>query len=138
MSSPRLDYSVKARTRNSQEKDKSSDFQVVGGVGTEFDPIDGRQFTADKIRAAVEVAEGYGTYVAAHTYTIDGVRQAIENGVMSIEHANLIDKGIAKMMAKKGYLAQPAGCRFHDLLTGSRPSAPCQGTHGHGWSGPDV
>jgi len=80
---------------------------LAGGVGTEFDPIDGRQFTADEIRAAVEVAEGYGTYVAAHTYTVDGVRHAIENGVMSIEHGNLIDKDTAKMMAKEGVWLSP-------------------------------
>jgi imidazolonepropionase-like amidohydrolase len=72
---------------------------LAGGVGTEFDPIDGRQFTADEIRAAVEVAEGFGTYVTAHVYTVDGIKQAIKNGVKSIEHGNLIDEEIAKLMA---------------------------------------
>jgi len=80
---------------------------LAGGVGTEFDPIDGRQFTADEIRAAVEVAEGFGTYVTAHVYTIDGIKQAIENGVKSIEHGNLIDEEIAKMMAEKGVWLSP-------------------------------
>ncbi|MBB93695.1 MAG: imidazolonepropionase [Rhodobacteraceae bacterium] len=80
---------------------------LAGGVGTEFDPIDGRQFTADEIRAAVEVAEGFGTYVTAHVYTVDGIRQAIENGVKSIEHGNLIDEEIAQMMADNGVWLSP-------------------------------
>ncbi|MBL4731114.1 MAG: amidohydrolase family protein [Rhizobiaceae bacterium] len=80
---------------------------LAGGVGTEFDPIDGRQFTADEIRAAVEVTEGFGTYVAAHVYTVDGIKQAIENGVKSIEHGNLLNEDNAKMMAEKGVWLSP-------------------------------
>jgi len=80
---------------------------LAGGVGTEFDPIDGRQFTADEIQAAVEVAEGFGTYVAAHVYTVDGIKQAIENGVKSIEHGNFLNEETAKMMAKNGVWLSP-------------------------------
>lgn len=80
---------------------------LAGGVGTEFDPIDGRQFTLDEIKAAVEVAEGFGTYVLAHVYTIDGVKQAIEGGVKCIEHGNLINDEIAKMMAENDVWLSP-------------------------------
>lgn len=80
---------------------------LAGGVGTEFDPIDGRQFTLDEIKAAVEVAEGFGTYVAAHVYTVDGVKQAIEAGVKCIEHGNLINEEIAQMMAEKDIWLSP-------------------------------
>lgn len=80
---------------------------LAGGVGTEFDPIDGRQFTRDEIEAAVEVAEGFGTYVAAHVYTPDGVRQAIEAGVRSIEHGNLITPEIAQLMADNDVYLSP-------------------------------
>lgn len=80
---------------------------LAGGVGTEFDPIDGRQFTLDEIKAAVEVAEGFGTYVVAHVYTVDGIKQAIEGGVKSIEHGNLMNDEIAKMMADNGVWLSP-------------------------------
>ncbi|MGX9352992.1 amidohydrolase family protein [Shimia sp. W99] len=80
---------------------------LAGGVGTEFDPIDGRQFVFEEIRAAVEVAEGFGTYVTAHVYTVDGVKQAIEAGVRSIEHGNLIDEEIAIMMAENDIWLSP-------------------------------
>ena len=59
------------------------------------------------IEAAVEVADGFGTYVAAHVYTPDGIKQAIEAGVRSIEHGNLITKEIAKMMAKNDVWLSP-------------------------------
>ena len=80
---------------------------LAGGVGTEFDPIDGRQFIKEEVEAAVEVANGFGTYVAAHVYTPDGIKQAIEAGVRSIEHGNLITKEIAKMMAKHDVWLSP-------------------------------
>ncbi len=80
---------------------------LAGGVGTEFDPIDANQFVVDEIRAAVEVAEGYGTYVAAHVYTPGGIKQAIEAGVRSIEHGNLINEDIAIMMAENDVWLSP-------------------------------
>ncbi|MGP8306730.1 amidohydrolase family protein [Vibrio sp. YIC-376] len=80
---------------------------LAGGVGTEFDPIDATQFTHDEISAAVEVATAYGTYVAAHTYTPEGVMAAVKAGVKSIEHGNLIDEDTAKLMAEKGVWLSP-------------------------------
>ena len=80
---------------------------LAGGVGTEFDPIDGRQFILEEIEAAVEVAEGFGTYVTAHVYTVDGIRQAIEGGVRSIEHGNLIDDEIAQLMVDNDVWLSP-------------------------------
>jgi imidazolonepropionase-like amidohydrolase len=80
---------------------------LAGGVGTEFDPIDGRQFILEEIEAAVEVAEGFGTYVTAHVYTVDGIKQAIEGGVRSIEHGNLIDDEIAQLMVDNDVWLSP-------------------------------
>lgn len=80
---------------------------LAGGVGTEFDPIDGRQFILEEIQAGVEVAEGFGTYVTAHVYTIDGIKQAIEGGVRSIEHGNLIDEEVAQLMADNDIWLSP-------------------------------
>lgn len=80
---------------------------LAGGVGTEFDPIDGRQFILEEIEAAVEVAKGFGTYVTAHVYTVDGIKQAIAGGVRSIEHGNLINEEIAREMAEKSIWLSP-------------------------------
>ncbi len=99
---------VLAAARENLNRDASQiKMHLAGGVGTEFDPIDGRQFTRDEIEAAVEVAEGFGTYVAAHVYTPDGTEQAIEAGVKSIEPGNLITDEIAQMMAENGVWLSP-------------------------------
>lgn len=73
-----------------------------GGVISDSDPIDTLQYTSEEIRAAVQVATDWGTYVAAHVYTNEGIRRALDAGVMSIEHGHLANEATLKMMAAKG------------------------------------
>jgi imidazolonepropionase-like amidohydrolase len=73
-----------------------------GGVSSSFDPLDVTQYSVPEIRAAVEAAENWGTYVTVHAYTPRAVRQAIEAGVKCIDHGNLLDEATAKLMADKG------------------------------------
>ena len=73
-----------------------------GGVASSFDPLDVTQYTVAELRAAVEAAENWGTYVTVHAYTPRAVRQAIEAGVKCIEHGQLLDEATAKLMAEKG------------------------------------
>ena len=73
-----------------------------GGVASSYDPLDVTQYTVAELRAAVEAAENWGTYVTVHAYTPRAVRQAIEAGVRCIDHGQLLDEGTAKLMAEKG------------------------------------
>jgi imidazolonepropionase-like amidohydrolase len=73
-----------------------------GGVSSVFDPLDVTQYTVPEIRAAVEAAENWGTYVTVHAYTPRAVRQAIDGGVRCIEHGNLLDDETVARMADKG------------------------------------
>ena len=73
-----------------------------GGVASSFDPLDVTQYTVAELRAAVEAAENWGTYVTVHAYTPRAVRQAIEAGVKCIDHGQLLDEATAKLMAEKG------------------------------------
>jgi imidazolonepropionase-like amidohydrolase len=73
-----------------------------GGVASVYDPLDVTQYTVPELRAAVEAAENWGTYVAVHAYTPRAVRQAIEAGVKSIEHGQLLDEPTVALMAEKG------------------------------------
>ncbi len=59
------------------------------------------QFSVPEMRAAVEVAEMAGTYVMAHVYSSIAVQRCLEAGVRSIEHANLIDRDTAEMIAER-------------------------------------
>lgn len=79
-----------------------------GGASSTFDPLDTLQFTLDEMKAAVEAATDYGTYVAAHIHTADAMRRAAEAGVMSFEHATIMDDDIAKTIKDKGIWVIPS------------------------------
>ncbi|MBA8683470.1 metal-dependent hydrolase family protein [Stenotrophomonas tumulicola] len=73
-----------------------------GGTSSAYDPVDVTQYTLDEMRAAVEAAEDWGTYVTVHAYTVRAVRRAIEAGVKCIEHGQLLDEATLKLMARQG------------------------------------
>lgn len=59
-------------------------------------------YTEAELKAAVEAAENWNTYVAVHAYTPRAVQMAIRSGVKSIEHGQLIDEETARMISEKG------------------------------------
>ncbi len=73
-----------------------------GGTSSAYDPVDVTQYTLGEMRAAVEAAEDWGTYVTVHAYTTRAVRRAIEAGVKCIEHGQLLDEDTLRLMAGKG------------------------------------
>ena len=73
-----------------------------GGVASPHSPIDVSTFTEPELRAAVEAAENWGTYVTVHAYTPAAIQRAIAAGVKCIEHGHLMDEPTAKLMADKG------------------------------------
>ena len=84
---------------------KGADFlkiMVSGGVASESDPLESLQFRVDEIEAAVEEAERWGSYVAAHAYSGRAIERAVRAGVRTIEHGNMIDDARAELMAQKG------------------------------------
>lgn len=70
-----------------------------GGVASSYDPLDVTQYTEPELRAAVEAAENWGTYVMVHAYTPRAVQQAIRAGVRCVEHGQLLDDETADLMA---------------------------------------
>jgi len=73
-----------------------------GGVSSPFSPIDVSTFTETELRAAVEAAENWGTYVTVHAFTPAAIQRAIAAGVRCIEHGFLMDEATAKLIAEKG------------------------------------
>jgi len=73
-----------------------------GGVSSLYDPIDVSQYSLAEIKAAVDAADSWNTYVTVHAYTPKAVRMAIEAGVKVIEHGQLLDEDTVKFMADKG------------------------------------
>ncbi len=107
----RLCDGVDAVRRAAREELRSgADFIKVmanGGIASPADPIHMLQFSRDELKAAVEEARNLGTYVSAHLYTDEAIRRALECGVHSLEHCNLITAETAALAAKRA----PSRCR---------------------------
>src|SRR5215475_7110278 len=73
-----------------------------GGVSSPFSPIDASTFTEPELRAAVEAAENWGTYVTVHAFTPTAIQRSIAAGVKCIEHGFLMDEATARLIAEKG------------------------------------
>jgi len=91
---------------------------VGGGTGSYADPLDVVEFTDEEIRAAVQAAADWGTYVLAHVYNSQGIRRAVDNGVKSIEHGQLVDEATLKYMMEKGTWLSPQVIAFRDIPKG--------------------
>jgi len=75
---------------------------IGGGVSSAYDPLDVTEYTLEEVKAAVDVAKTWNTYVAVHANTDASIRMAIEAGALTIEHGFLLEEDTLKLMAKKG------------------------------------
>lgn len=84
-----------------------------GGVGTPKDPLDSVGYSEAELRAAVEAAADYNTYVQAHAYNDESIQRCIRAGVKDIVHGHLLGEETIKMMAENdvwlGSLSNPHG-----------------------------
>ncbi|MCT8160105.1 metal-dependent hydrolase family protein [Pseudoruegeria sp. SHC-113] len=106
---------------------------IGGSVSGPYDPIDTTQFIPAEIEAAVSAAEGWGTYVTVHGYTVEAVNQAIDAGIKSVEHGQLLDRATLERMATEGiWLSiQPFTLCSEPNLTpqqNAKQAIVCQGT----------
>jgi imidazolonepropionase-like amidohydrolase len=73
-----------------------------GGVVSLFDPWQLDAYSPEEIRAAVEVADAYHSYVMSHAYSKKSILRCLENGVKTIEHGFMFDEEIANKMEEVG------------------------------------
>lgn len=78
-----------------------------GGVLTPGTSPDDAQMTVDELRAAVDEARHHGCPVAAHAHSARGMKNAVQAGVNSIEHATLMDDDARAMMKARGVYMVP-------------------------------
>ena len=104
-----------------------------GGYGSPTDPLESTQFSFEEIKAAVDAAADFGTYVAVHAYSPRGANRAIDAGVKVIEHGQLLDdKTLARMEREGIWLStQPfTTCNEPQLddFSNAKLAVVCQGT----------
>ncbi|SHJ94861.1 Imidazolonepropionase [Rubritalea squalenifaciens DSM 18772] len=73
-----------------------------GGVTSSYDPIHTKQFTLDELKASVEVAKNWGTYVHTHAINDEAVNHSIDAGVACVEHGHMATLDTLKRLKKEG------------------------------------
>jgi imidazolonepropionase-like amidohydrolase len=71
-----------------------------GGVASNFDPLEATTLMEDELRAAVEAAADFGTYVCAHAYNDESINRFLDAGGRCIEHGFLAEEKTIKRMKK--------------------------------------
>ena len=69
-----------------------------GGVASQFDPLEATTLMEDELRAAVEAAADFGTYVCAHAYNDESINRFLDAGGRCIEHGFLIEEDTIRRM----------------------------------------
>ena len=87
-----------------------------GGVMSEVDHPIHQQFTADELRAIIEVAGMADRVVAAHCHGKPGMLAAIEAGVRTIEHGTYLDEEVAAAMRETGTILVPTRTIIQEIL----------------------
>ena len=99
---------VRKATREQLRRDVDQiKIMASGGAMSPSDELDTTQYTVAEMRAAVEEAQAVGKYVLSHAYSDSAVRRAIEAGVRSIEHGNLIREAAAQAIKNAGAYLVP-------------------------------
>ncbi len=79
----------------------------TGGVLSPSDEPSHTQFSADEIRVMVEEAAAAGKTAMAHAQGTQGIRNAIEAGVESIEHGIWLDERLIEEMKRRNTFLVP-------------------------------
>jgi imidazolonepropionase-like amidohydrolase len=101
---------------------------ISGGVASPYDPLESLQFTEDEIKAAVQAAESWGRYAAAHAYSSAAIQRGVKCGVRSIEHGNLIDEGTARMVAEHHAFVVPTLVTYDSMAREGRKLGLSEGS----------
>ena len=92
-----------------------------GGVASPNDPIGNTGYSIDELKAICAEADAWQTYVMAHAYTPKAIRRAVEAGVRTIEHGNLVDEDTAQLLKRLGVFVVPTLITY-DMLSSEGPA----------------
>lgn len=75
---------------------------ATGGVLTTGAKTGAPELTLEELKALVDAASAKGAPTAAHCHGTQGIKNAVEAGISSVEHGTFMDAEAAEMMAEKG------------------------------------
>src|SRR5258707_11266104 len=99
---------------------------ATGAVLTPNEQPGAVQFGPDELVVVVEEASKVGKIVAAHAHGLQGIRNAVNAGVRTIEHGTYLhrDERLMATMAERGVFLVPTLKPGFDVLSGDRPDVP--------------
>lgn len=78
---------------------------ATGGYGTHGSIPGAASYSVEELKVAVDEAAKHGLRVGAHAHGAEGIKNALNAGVASIEHASMIDQEGIRLMRKTGAFA---------------------------------
>jgi imidazolonepropionase-like amidohydrolase len=114
---PRADGAEACRRKAREVIRSGADFVKIaatGGVASPTDEPDWAGFTVEEMRAVVDEAETRGgKMVAAHCIGREGIRRALEAGVLSIEHGVDLTDELRAEMVRRGAVLVPTAVQIN-------------------------
>jgi imidazolonepropionase-like amidohydrolase len=97
---------------------------ATGGVLTEGAVIGAPELDVEELETLVETANAKRVPTAAHAHGTEGMRNAVQAGITSIEHGTFMDREVAELMADRGTYWVPTASAFRGILDNSEAGIP--------------
>jgi imidazolonepropionase-like amidohydrolase len=89
---------------------------ATGGVLTTGARTGAPELTPAELSAVVDVASAKGVPTAAHAHGREGIVNAVEAGITSVEHGSFMDREAAEALADRGTYWVPTASALHHIL----------------------
>jgi len=80
---------------------------ATGAVMSKGIPPGAQQYSDAELAVAVEEANRWGRFVAAHAHGTEGIKAALRAGVRTIDHGSMLDEEAARLLKAKGAYFAP-------------------------------
>jgi imidazolonepropionase-like amidohydrolase len=89
---------------------------ATGGVLTEGAVTGAPELTPEELDAFTDAAAPTDTPTAAHAHGEEGIKNAVEAGISSVEHGTFMDREAAEMMAERGTYWVPTASALRGIV----------------------
>jgi imidazolonepropionase-like amidohydrolase len=89
---------------------------ATGAVMSKGIPPGAQQYSDAELAVAVEEANRWGRFVAAHAHGAEGIKAAVRAGVRTVDHGSMLDEEGARLMKQRGTYFAPTLYVGHTIL----------------------
>ena len=89
---------------------------ATGAILSKGIPPGSQQYSDAELAVAVEEAQRWGRFVAAHAHGAEGIKAALRAGVRTIDHGSMMDEEGARLLKGKGAYFAPTLYVGHTIL----------------------